>query len=66
MKFLKRLRRKNDCAQYKESHYCAVINGKMSWYDSKESMLKGIEAYSKVNVVYEINMFRYDLYTLMK
>lgn len=66
MNLLRKLRRNKDAAQYKESHYCAVINGKMSWYDSKESMLKGVEAYSRVNSVYELSLFRYDLYSLIK
>lgn len=66
---LKRLRnalRKEDVVQFKESHYCAVINGQYSWYDSKEQMFKGIEAYSKVNSVYELSMFRYDMFNLLK
>lgn len=57
---------KEDVVQFMESHYCAVINGHMSWYDTKEEMLKGIEAFSKVNSVFELNMFRYDMYNLMK
>lgn len=58
--------RHEDVVQFKESHYCAVINGEYSWYDTKEQMLKGIESYSKINSVYELSMFRYDMFNLMR
>lgn len=69
MKFLSKLfknRHKPDVVQFVESHYCAVINDKMNCFDSKSDMIKGIEEYSKFNVIYSLNMFRYDLYNLMK
>lgn len=68
-KFLNKIRKAlshDDVVQFKESHYCAVINGSYSWYDTKEAMLNGIEAYSKVNAVFELSMFRYDMFNLLK
>lgn len=57
---------KPDVIEFKESHYCAVINDQMSWYDSKEAMLNFIESYSKTNTIYSLSMFRYDLFNLIK
>lgn len=56
----------NDTIEFAESMYCAVINEKMSWYHTKDDMLKAIESYSKVNSVFSLSMFRYDMYNLIK
>lgn len=57
---------KSDVVEFAESHYCAVINEQMSWYDSKEKMLAFIESYSKTNTIYSLSMFRYDMFNLIK
>lgn len=55
-----------DVVEFAESHYCAVINDKMQWFDTKEAMLQAIEAYSKVNTIFSLSMFRYDMFNLVK
>lgn len=63
-----KFRRKNrpDVTEFNESQYCLNLNDKMSWYDSKEEMLNYIEEYSKLNVVYSLSMFRFDIFNLIK
>lgn len=62
---LSRLRRK-DVVEYKETQYMAMINDETKSFDTKEQLLNYIESYSKVNVVYSLNMFKVDLYNLIK
>ena len=62
---LSRLRRK-DVVEYKETQYMAIINDETKSFDTKDELLNFIESYSKVNVIYSLNMFKVDLYNLLK
>lgn len=46
--------------------YLAIVNDKWQWFDSRESLLKYIEEYSKNNVIFSLNMQRIEVYSLEK
>lgn len=48
-----------------DNKYCAIINEKPTFFDTKDAMLKGIEEFSKFNTIYSISLYRYDLYNLL-
>ena len=66
MKLHLNLIRRKDVVEYKETQYMAIINDETKSFDTKEQLLNFIESYSKVNVVYSLNMFKVDLYNLIK
>lgn len=59
-------RNKKDVIQYDRCFYQAVINGKCLWFDSKAQMMSSIEEYEKVNKIYSLSLFRFDMFNLIK
>lgn len=62
--FLKR--NKKDLIQFDKSYYQAMINDKCQWFDNKEQMMSFIEEYEKVNKIYSLSLFRFDMFNLIK
>lgn len=57
---------KEDVVELADKRYCAVINDNPTFFDTKEAMFAGIEEFSRFNAIYSLNMFRYDMYNLLK
>lgn len=65
LNFLKK-RHRNDVIELKESFYCCSINGCFLEFKTKQAMLNYIEDYSSKNTIFNLSMFRTDMFNLIK
>lgn len=59
-------RQKHDVIELKESFYCCSINGSFLEFKTKQAMLNYIEDYSSKNTIFNLAMFRTDMFNLIK
>lgn len=56
----------SDVVEKSETQYGCCINGVLSYYPTKEMMIKHIDSYSKSNEIFSLSMFRLDIFNLFK
>lgn len=59
-------RNKKDVIQFDRCYYQAMINDKCQWFETKQQMLEYIEEYEKLNKIYSLSLFRFDMFNLIK